>query len=100
MVLEARLKQLLEFCREGNRVCPHPQEWNRLWKTLPDRQREGGSWSPPLPLILAAWWETSDEEKRRRFEQHIRWAHDHGSLEAFERAIRCLSEDQWYHSGN
>jgi hypothetical protein len=49
-------------------------------------------------LILAAWWETSDEQKQQRFEQHIRWAYEHQAFEKVDKIIRSLSEDQWYHS--
>ena len=96
--MDQQLKDLLDFCRGNNRVCPNPDEWNKFWKALPNRKRVGVGWSPPLPLILAAWWETSDEQKRQRLEQHIRWAYEHQVFEKTDKMIRSLSEDQWYHS--
>ena len=96
--MDQRLQDLLNFCRENNRVCPNPIEWNKLWEALPGRKRVGSRWSPPLPLILAAWWEASDGEKCRRLEQQIRWAYEHQVFEKVDKIIRSLSEDQWYHS--
>ena len=92
--MDQRFKDLLKFCRENNRVCPNPHEWNKLWEALPNRKRVDAGWSPPLPLILAAWWETTDEQKRQRLEQHIRWAYEHQDFEKADMIIRSLSEDQ------
>jgi hypothetical protein len=58
------LEQVLSYCRENERVCPVPQQWHHLYEMLPDQCRRGNSWEPPLPLILAAWWEASDVEKQ------------------------------------
>lgn len=92
------LNVLLVFCKKGGRVCPKPDYWHRLWEMLPDRKRVGGGWSPPLPLILGGWWESSDLEKQHRLEEHVRWAHTHGILENVDNFIRSLSEEQWHHS--
>jgi hypothetical protein len=35
------VQSLIVYCQEKNRVCPMPESWNRLWKTLPNGQREG-----------------------------------------------------------
>jgi hypothetical protein len=40
----------------------------------------GAGWEPLLPLILAAWWDTSDGDKRDRFHLHLRRASDHGAI--------------------
>ena len=98
--MDSQLEELLKYCRENNRVCPQPMIWDRIWRMLPNRKEVGSGWNPPLPLILAAWWEASDQEKIQRFEQHIRWAFQHGVISEVEKAIRGLSEDQWYHSGD
>src|SRR5690348_12736540 len=62
------LDALLEYCRDNQRVCPHGMQWTVLWEMLPGRERRGAGWEPSAPLILAAWWETSDEQKRQRLE--------------------------------
>jgi hypothetical protein len=71
--------------------------WNQLWELLPDRKRVGLGWQPPLPLILAAWWETTDQDKQQRLLKHIHWAYDHGVLEKINQYLRSLSENQWHH---
>jgi hypothetical protein len=92
-----RLAGLLRFVRENNRVCPTPQRWNELWESLPKSLRAEGGERPPLPLILAAWHFTSAEDKRQRFSEHIRYAHEHGALRPVEAFLRSLSEDEWAH---
>jgi hypothetical protein len=96
--MESKLKDLLSFCSKNNRVCPHPLEWDSLWIMIRDRKRQGMRWAPSRPLILAAWWESSVQEKRDRLIEHIRWAYEHEIFDKVERFIRKLSEEQWYHS--
>ncbi len=86
---------LREVTRNG-RVCPKPDHWNRLWEMLPARRREGLGWHPPLPLILAGWWESSDSEKRERFHSHIRWAKDQGALDQIVSFIIALKPEDWH----
>ena len=74
------LEDLIAYCRADGRVCPMPMLWDTCWKLLPDRQRVQGGWSPPLPLILAAWDTTSDTQKPDCLASHFRWARDHGVL--------------------
>ena len=96
---DAQLRDILEFCRRNNRVCPMPPEWNSIWKLLPKRKRVGSmGWKPPLPLILAGWLYTTDSEKRQRLEMHIRWAYEHHVFDRVSTFIRSLSEKQWHHS--
>jgi hypothetical protein len=68
------LNEVLAECEAHGRVSPQPQKWNELWELLPDRRRQGAGWEPPLPLILAAWHDSSDAEKRERLRLHLRWA--------------------------
>jgi hypothetical protein len=91
--------QVLEEAFKNNRVCPLPPYWNELWNMLPNRHRQGAGWSPSLPLILAAWHESSDPAKKSRFEEHIRWADTHGVLNETHQFIANLSEDRWHHGG-
>jgi len=80
-------------------VCPQPQRWNELWELLPERRRVGAGWEPALPLILGAWWHTSDAEKRSRFLSHICWAAEHGALSKVASFIKSLGPEQWHHEG-
>jgi hypothetical protein len=95
------LQELLEFVQNNGRVCPMPRRWDALWKMLPDRNREeDGSWSPPMPLILAAWNYAEDGDKAKRLRDHICWAAEKGSLVQIGNYLRNLSEDDWHHVGD
>ena len=92
-------KALVSYCQEQNRICPLPQQWNRLWELLPNRSRKGAGWLPALPLILAAWDIASDDEKQRRLEYHIDWAAEYNALDAVVQFLHGLREDEWFHRG-
>jgi hypothetical protein len=93
------LDALLARVRDNGRVCPIPDRWNELWEMLPARRRVGHGWEPPLPLILAAWWETPALMKMICLEQHIRYAAAHGVLADIDRYLRYLPEEDWAHVG-
>jgi hypothetical protein len=93
------LEQLLTYCRENERVCPAPQRWNELWQILPNKRRKGVGWEPPLPLILAAWWEASDQQKQERLEHHVRWAGDHNFIDQIAKFLNSRPESEWHHLG-
>jgi hypothetical protein len=95
----SEVDQLLTYCAEEGRVCPMPQPWHQLWDMLPDKKPVGAGWDPPLPLILAAWWDVSDDAKRERFERHVRWAAEHDVLDQVGRFLRLLPERYWHHRG-
>jgi hypothetical protein len=57
--MKEKLSSLINYCSSDGRVCPLPMKWNELWEMLPGRKRVGDAWEPPLPLILAAWSESS-----------------------------------------
>lgn len=97
--MSVELEELLAFSQAERRVCPQPQRWNELWELLPERKRVGAGWEPSLPLILGAWWHTSDAEKRERFLSHIRWASEHGELSKVAAFIKSLGPEQWHHEG-
>lgn len=94
------LEEVVGYCRAEKRVCPVPQRWNDLYEILPDKVRKDSGWEPPLPLILAAWWEASDQAKRVRLEEHLRWAAEHGSLDQIAGFVCSLSESEWHHVGD
>ena len=94
--MEDKLKLLIEYVRSEGRVCPMPTIWKDLYGILPDcKQKENGGWEPPLPLILAAWWDTTAEQKRERLTYHIKYAASHGALEKVDNFLRKLKPDQW-----
>lgn len=93
--------KLFNYINDNNRVCPQPQIWNKLWEMLKDKERIGvAGWNPPVPLILVAWWETSDSAKKQRLLDHIEWAENKGQLDEIANFIYELREDQWYHVGD
>jgi hypothetical protein len=92
-------EDILALARRNQRVCPLPQQWNRLYELLPDKRRVGNGWQPALPLILAAWDTTPAMMKMLRLQEHIEWATDHGALPQVARFLASLPEDQWLHHG-
>ena len=93
------VEQLIDYCREKQRVCPVPTKWIQLWDMLPERQKVGSGWEPPAPLILAAWHYSSNLDKQLRLADHIRWASTHGHLESAIAFLTELSEKEWHHLG-
>lgn len=93
-------EELLARCRSNGRVCPTPKIWDGLWKMLPDRKRGAGGdscgWTPGLPLVLSAWWSTSDLAKRERLTEHLEWARDHGALQAVSAMLLSLPDEDWH----
>ncbi len=95
----ATLEEALEEVQRNNRVCPQPQKWNELYKLLPNKRRKGGGWEPSLPLILAAWWDTSAIQKKLRLCEHIEWAYKQGCLDVVYEFMKNLKEEEWLHVG-
>jgi hypothetical protein len=93
------LEQLGEISTRNGRVCPQPPHWAALHKRLPRRARRGGGWNPAAPLILAAWWETSDAEKAARLREHLEWAAAHGDAGEVLAFLTGLRERDWHHLG-
>jgi hypothetical protein len=90
------LEALIAHATKDGRVCPQPMLWNRLWELLPDRRKIGTGWEPPIPLILGAWWHTSDSEKRARFQEHLRWAFERGAIEKMAEFISNMKPEDWH----
>ena len=94
------MESLVAYCRENRRVCPQPDFWNQLYEMLPNTiQKASGGWNPPLPLILAAWHETSAMSKMMRLSKHIEWASQHDALVVVSGFLRGLREEDWHHLG-
>ncbi len=91
-----RMEAFRAKCIEQGWICPEPQRWNDMWELLPDKARNGSSWEPPLPLILAGWWHTSNLEKSLRFDQHLQWAVDHGAQDVVLDYLEALVPEDWH----
>ena len=79
----------------NNRICPKPQQWNELWKIIQSKTDEKIS----APLILAAWWEKTDEEKLGRFKYHLDTAEKLSLLNELQIFLQTLNETDWHHKG-
>ena len=90
------LEQLLVETSLAGRICPQPKYWSHLWKMLPNRHQQDNGWTPPVPLILAAWWESTDDQKRERFHAHLRWAQEHTALDEIAAYINSLRPEDWH----
>jgi len=88
----SQLTSLEQFCRSDGRVCPLPVYWVRLWemiaKASPDKE-------PPLPLILAAWNETTHLDKMVRLVEQLEHAEKNGTLGAVDSYLRELPLSRW-----
>ena len=93
-----KLESLIEYCKSNNRIIP--VTWTKFWEMLPNRKRKGAGWEPPLPLILGAWWHSSEREKQGRFIYHIKYAAENGILDEADEYLRNLTEEEWCHKGN
>ena len=89
--------QIIELCEVNSRICPKPQFWDKLWKLLKNKKQVGMGWNPPLPLILAAWHNTTELQKKERLFEHIKWAEKQNQIEEIYDYLVSLNENQWYH---
>lgn len=100
MLPEMPLQQAWENLMIRGRVCPQPQPWNELFRRLPGKTQQGSSWTPSLPLILAAWWEATDSQKRKRFRLHLEWAENRGVLPEIFEYLKSLTPEDWHTEDN
>jgi hypothetical protein len=92
--------QLMEYCKQDNRVCPVPDAWVKLWQLLPNKVQKGAGYKPSAPLILSGWWYSSDQDKFERLQEHISWADTHGVIDQVDIHLRSLDDLGWYHIGD
>jgi hypothetical protein len=97
---EPDLHQVLALASTDGRICPKPPQWGRLYELLPDTRSDAYGSIPSEPLILAAWSESSDEDKRYRLKEHLEWAAGHGALERVHKYLATLREQDWHHVGD
>lgn len=90
------LENLIQRLRSEKKICPQPKSWNKLYELLPNKKREGSGWKPSLPLILAAWYDTSDLEKWDRFISHIKYGLDYGLEDELLQFINSLKDEDWH----
>jgi hypothetical protein len=79
----------------NHRICPQPQYWNHIWKIISSATNEKVS----VPLILAAWWTTSDNEKCDRFKYHLDVAERLNIIDEVKNYLSSINEIDWHHKG-
>ncbi|HRN87902.1 MAG TPA: hypothetical protein PK271_04810 [Hyphomicrobium sp.] len=92
MSVDERKQALVRYCSEGDRVCPQPLRWQEFWRLIGEPKDEGVE----VPFILGGWAFSTDREKRGRFQSHLRYAVENGLLDAAERFIASLGEQDWH----
>jgi hypothetical protein len=95
-----QLEALLSYVQEKRRVCPLPQQWDRLYKLLANNKVQRTTENVPAPLILSAWWNSTDQDKRLRLREHIEIAAKAGILENVDEFLRTLPLDAWHYDSN
>ena len=75
-------------------ICPQPPVWNSIYQNLCKFHAKNCPTDPPppVPLILAGWAFSTDEEKATRWQDTLNWAKTHGALDL----IPELSESDFY----
>ena len=95
-----KLDDLLNYCSSNGRVCPIPDKWNSLWKLLSKDLDSQSVFKLGPPLILAAWHESTDQEKLLRLKEQLVYADHKGLIDQVESFLHKLNETHWYHSGD
>ena len=96
----ATLTDVLTEIERNGRVCPQPQKWNELYRLVPANPSAGTQSRLALPLILAAWWHTTPDEKRQRLREHVEWAAANHSIDRIHGFLVSLTEDDWVHTSD
>lgn len=86
------LEQLIEGMAQDGMVCPEPRTWDRLWRIM----SELGTGSLPLPLILAAWGQTTDCQKRERFVEQLATVDQANVRQELIQAVSDVGASQWH----
>jgi hypothetical protein len=90
--------ELWEVCTKNKRIVPQPQKWNQLYNLLKNTHKKpSGVFETSDSLILAAWWESSLDEKQYRLCEHLRWAITQEQDEEIATFLKGLKEEDWVH---
>lgn len=76
---------LIAFLFSSGRVCPMPDQWVQMHRSL---------WKAPKPLVSKEW-ESPPSKKLKRFIRHITFAENMGFLPGIERFLRGLPDEKW-----
>jgi len=90
------MKDLIAYVTSNERVCPQPMKWDEMWKLMGSLSRNIPDF-PGLPLILNGWDMSTDQQKRLRLIEHIKFGNQIGVLDKIDGFLRALPEDSWHH---
>ena len=88
----SELEQLIESMAQDGLVCPEPRAWDELWRTM----KAVGKAAPPAPLILSAWGQTTDEQKRRRFVEQLAVVEQAGAAPLLIGRVASVPPSDWH----
>lgn len=59
------------------KICPTASVWHSVNIAMVKNAEINGLPAPPIPLILAGWVFSSDQEKKQRWDATVKYATDH-----------------------
>ncbi|TFY96699.1 hypothetical protein [Ramlibacter humi] len=90
---------VMRLAREGDRICPLPAVWRRLYGLLPAVHDGDVVLRAPLPLDSIEWPRATDFFRQRRLRDQVDWAAEHGGLAQVHAFLSQLPEGDWHHLG-
>lgn len=82
---------------KNNRICPKPKFWNDLHSIVINSDFNKQS-LPSIPLILGAWWDTSDSDKSARLRDLINWCFKANVADVAWAYISQLNDTEWHYA--
>ena len=85
-----QLESFIEKIKSKGFICPDAKHWNDFYSIFNIKLEL------PKPLILAAWWHTSDIEKFERFLHQLKILEQNKLLDDALEFLNNLSNPDWY----
>lgn len=89
------LEQLFESMAQDGIVCPAPRTCDELWRAMKVVGRD----DIPAPLILAAWGQTTNEQKLRRFVEQLAVVEQAGAGPRLIDLVAGALPSDWHRAG-
>lgn len=96
----AQLARAQQIAAENGRVCPMPPVWARFYSLLLGNSARGDDPTLKDPLILGAWFDSSNTDKAARLNEQLIWAcrnEKGGEAVAF---LELMSDGDWLLADN
>jgi hypothetical protein len=94
MTSKIELETFVSECFVNGRICPIPKKWDELYKLITRKTKANDL---GLPLILNAWWDSSNVMKELRIKEHLEYAYDNGTFKEVKEFLYKLDEVEWHH---